>query len=88
MAPLLRHCRSLVISEHNLGLIGTRYSYRDYEAFYSRTFAPLKVTDDPLLNTPQNLEILDPEDLPEEAEEEAQPEDDASSDDDFDLDLF
>ncbi len=88
MAPLLRHCRSLVISEHNLGLIGTRYSYRDYEAFYSRTFAPLKVTDDPLLNTPQDLEILDPEDLPEEAEEEAEPEDDASSDDDFDLDLF
>ena len=46
------------------------------------------MTDDPLLNTPQDLEILDPEDLPEEAEEEAEPEDDATSDDDFDLDLF
>ena len=33
--------RPIVISEENLALIGTRYSYNDYDTFYVKHFAPL-----------------------------------------------
>ncbi|MBQ0075382.1 MAG: tetratricopeptide repeat protein [Prevotella sp.] len=35
--------RPLVISNENLQLIGTRYSYNDYDSFYVANFAPLMV---------------------------------------------
>ena len=41
MKLLLKPCRSLIISDHNLALIGTRYSYKDYDEFYDRFFQPL-----------------------------------------------
>ena len=88
MHEKLQHCRSLVISEHNLALIGTRYSYRDYEEFYNRTFAPLKVTEDPLLNTPADMEYPDPEDIIDEKEDEDNDTQQQPNDDDFDLDFF
>ncbi len=56
MMAAIRSCRSLVISEHNLSLIGTRYSYKDYDAFYERTFLPLKISDEELLQIPEELE--------------------------------
>ena len=66
-APIVRSLRggrSIVISQENLQLLGTRYSYDDYDAFYNEHFAPLPVSDLPLLLEP----ILE-----EEEEEEAQP---------------
>lgn len=56
MVTKLRDCRSLVISEHNLSLIGTRYSYKDYDEFYERTFAPLQISNEDLLEIPETIE--------------------------------
>ena len=56
MKTILRPCRSLVISEHNLSLIGTRYSYRDYDEYYERTFLPLQISDEELLQIPETIE--------------------------------
>ena len=90
MAEWLRPCRSLVISEQNLALIGTRFSYDDYQKFYEATFLPLKISDEQLLTIP-NVPILpfDDADLPGEEEE---GDDDApqpdSGDLDFDDDFF
>jgi outer membrane protein assembly factor BamD (BamD/ComL family) len=83
MSRMLRHCRSLVISDHNLTLIGTRYSYKDYDEFYERTFLPLQISNEELLNIPPDLQIADPEDA--EPEEEVEEEEEADDTDDFDL---
>ena len=82
MQDVLTHCRSVVISERNLTLIGTRYSYRDYDEFYERVFLPLPITNEELLNTPTDMEVFDADDEPEEEEEE---EEEYEDDDDFDL---
>lgn len=83
MASMLRLCRSLVISEHNLTLLGTRYSYKDYDEFYERTFLPLQISNEELLNIPTDIDVIDPED--EESENEEDQEADDDDDDDFDL---
>ena len=56
MANRLGGCRHLIVSDHNLSLIGTRYSYRDYEEFYERTFAPLEISNEELLDVPEAIE--------------------------------
>ena len=63
LAVMIRNCRSLVISEHNLALIGTRYSFRDYDEFYEQTFMPLQISNEELLQMPDY-------ELPTEPEEE------------------
>ena len=83
MASMLRLCRSLVISEHNLTLLGTRYSYKDYDEFYERTFLPLQISNEELLNIPTDIDVIDPDD--EESENEEDQEADDDNDDDFDL---
>ena len=35
--------RSVVISNENLPMLGTQYSYNDYDAFYTEHFQPLKI---------------------------------------------
>ena len=82
MSSALRHCRSIIISEQNLTLIGNRYSYKDYDEFYERTFLPLPISNEELLNTPTDMKIIDPEDEEPIIEEEQEEEDD---DNDFDL---
>ncbi|MBQ4393223.1 MAG: tetratricopeptide repeat protein [Prevotella sp.] len=64
LQPLLAHCRSVVISESNLALMGTRYSFKDYDEFYEQTFQPLQVSDQELLQIPEGMEPIDPEDMP------------------------
>lgn len=56
MAAVVHQCRSLIISDHNLSLIGTRYSYKDYDEFYQRTFAPLQISNEDLLEIPETIE--------------------------------
>ena len=80
MTDILKQCRSLVISEHNLGLIGTRYSYKDYDEFYEKTFLPLTISNEDLLQTPDYEQpIVDEED------EESPAKSDSSEDDDDDF---
>ena len=56
MRPIVHQCRSLIISDHNLSLIGTRYSYQDYEDFYQRHFATLTISNEELLQIPETIE--------------------------------
>ena len=70
MTAILQHCRSLVVSEHNLSLLGTRYSYLDYDAFYERTFLPLPISNEELLNIPPEIEQPDEDDVDDDEEEE------------------
>jgi len=93
MKVLLQQCRSVIISEHNLSLIGTRYSYKDYDDFYELHFQPLKISDEDLLQIPETL------DQPDDADDDDESEGDADGDspdnqpagnsvDDFFDDLF
>ena len=64
MAEKLALCRSLIISEVNLPLLGVQFSYDDYEKFYEDIFVPMKTSTDKLLIRPEDIEVLDPEDIP------------------------
>lgn len=66
MKAMLQQCRSLVISDVNLALIGTRYSFRDYDEFYERTFLPLQISNEELLKIPTEI-------ITEDEEEDEQP---------------
>jgi len=64
MAEKLAPCHSLIISEVNLPLLGVQFSYDDYEQFYEEIFVPMKTSTDKLLIRPEDIEAVDPEDLP------------------------
>ena len=81
ISAMLRHCRNLIISEHNLKLIGTRYSYKDYDEYYQKTFSTLQISNEELLNIPTDFKQSDPDD----AEPEEEVEEETDDDDDFDL---
>ena len=80
MAERLKPCHHLIISEGNLALIGTRFSYDDYEQFYEDTFIPMKISEEKLLIEPEGVTPLDPEDV---IEEEQQQEEEEEEDDLF-----
>lgn len=55
LAELMSHCRSLIVSEQNLPLLGTSFSYADYELFYEKRLAPIKISKQPLLEEPETI---------------------------------
>ena len=63
MSQQVKDCRSLIISESNLPLLGTTYSYEDYLKFYEDTFIPLKISEEQLLTIPEGFVMPDPEDV-------------------------
>ena len=79
MADMLRPCRPIIISEKNLPLLGTTYSYRDYELFFEKELEPLEVSEEDLLDEPETI-IQNEED--EDGEEGQQPNDDSQEPDD------
>lgn len=68
MAALLKGIRVVLISEQNLGLLGTSFSFDDYKTFYDEHFAPLQVPEDLRLDEPPFVEGQD-EDAPRPQEE-------------------
>lgn len=88
MAAMLRHCRSLVISEHNLTLIGTRYSYKDYDEFYEQTFLPLQISNEELLSIPTELPEPEDEEDADDGEDNNQTTPATNNTDDFDPDFW
>ncbi|MBR5928444.1 MAG: hypothetical protein IKZ93_00470, partial [Prevotella sp.] len=54
---LLRKARMILISEPNLELLGTQYSYNDYDDFYEEHFVPLKISTVQLLTEPADLPV-------------------------------
>ena len=78
MADKLKGCRRIIISEENLPLLGTRYSYQEYQDFFDNKLAPVEISEELLLTVP--TEVVTPR-TPERKEEE-QP---AYSDDEYDI---
>ncbi len=52
MMNAARGSRSVVISNENLPMLGTQYSYNDYDAFYTEHFQPLKADNPYMLYEP------------------------------------
>lgn len=63
---LLEKVKPIAISEKNLQLLGTNFSYKDYDDFYARNFAPLKVESRYLLSEPAEVATPRERDLKEE----------------------
>ena len=79
MADRLKPCHSLIISEKNLAMIGSRFSYDDYLQFYEETFVPMEVSKEQLLTEPSDVEAPDIEDFGSsegESQQEGKEEDD------------
>lgn len=56
--------RSIVISTENLPLLGKQFSYDDYDEFYTKHFAPLKVSTFKLLSEPAEIGYDKEPDIP------------------------
>lgn len=63
---LMEKSRVIIISEKNLELLGTQFSYNDYDKFYEKHFIPLRISTVHLLTEPATIEY---ERAPENAEE-------------------
>ena len=61
ISALARKARAIVISDANLELLGTQYSYNDYDKFYEQHFVPLRVSTVRLLTEPAEIEYVRPE---------------------------
>lgn len=74
MPDKLKGCKRIIISEENLKLLGTKYSYEEYDNFFEQTLAPLQISNEQLLIIPTTVEQAeDPEteEAGNETEEEA-----------------
>jgi hypothetical protein len=80
MAEMLRPCRSIIVSEQNLPLLGSTYSYRDYELFFEQELEPIEVSEEDLLDEPDTIvqeeDAEDPEESQQPAANSAEPVDD------------
>ena len=52
--------RAVIISDSNLELLGTQYSYNDYDKFYEKHFVPLRISTVRLLTEPETIEYEKP----------------------------
>ena len=78
MTQRLAGCRRIIISDQNLPLLGTAYSYDDYDIFYQEELAPVPVTKQQLLLQPDTI-------VEEEKEDDLPPAEQNTNNDD---DLF
>lgn len=84
LAEKLRHTRLFLISAKNLELIGSVYSFADYQRFYEKAFAPLKINPQLPLDTPGGAieQHYEDEYTDEELKKMQQGKDDTEDDDD------
>lgn len=76
MSQRLAGCRRIIISDQNLPLLGTVYSYDDYDIFFREELAPVPVPQQQLLTQPDTI-VEEP--VKEEEEQQSQEE----NEDDF-----
>ena len=62
ITSLIGRNRTIIISEQNLPLLGRQFSYDDYARFYNKHFAPIKISDEQLLNVPEAVTTPKPKD--------------------------
>lgn len=75
MKQRLAGCRQIIISDQNLPLLGTTFSYEDYDIFFHEELEPVEVTKQQLL--------LQPDTIVEEPDEEDTPPQQQQDDDDL-----
>lgn len=73
--------RHIIIADCNLPLLGTKFSYAEYDDFYQHTFVPDRVPEDLKLDEP-HVEIIDPENI-DPAEQQNTENNDTPTTDDF-----
>ena len=83
MARVLEGLRTLLISDDNLKMLGSEFSFDEYKAFYDEKFAPLEVPEDLQLDEPTDLEIIDPDEEQPQKEKEKETEAEPAVEDDF-----
>ncbi len=76
MAALLKGIHVVLISEQNLPLLGTSFSFDDYKKFYDETFAPLQIPEDLMLDEPPFIEQREEDEQEPEEKEPAEMTDD------------
>ena len=69
MATVLEGIRTLLISDDNLKLLGTSFSFDEYKKFFNDRFAPLDVPNDLRIDEPTDLEYIDPDDVEDSKKE-------------------
>ena len=70
MNQRLAGCRQIIISDQNLPLLGTVFSYDDYDIFFHEELEPVEVTKQQLLLQPDTIiEEPDEEDAPPQQED-------------------
>ena len=83
--PMLKNrsvVRLYVVSEQNLKLLGSSFSFYDYEKFYNDNLAPVKTSDQPLLTEP--TEVVGKENADEDDTDEDNPDDEQEDNGDDD----
>ena len=63
MATVLEGIRTLLISDENLNLLGTAFSFDEYKDFFDERFAPMDIREDLLLDEPTEIEVREPDDV-------------------------
>ncbi len=89
MRERLEGIRAILISEKNLNLLGTRYSYDEYAEFFETELQPLEIPEELILDEPTDAFPTDIDDVPvgeenktqEEEEGEGEEEEEAIEDD-------
>lgn len=81
MEGKLKGTRVILISEDNFELLGTHFSYNDYDEFYRKHFAPLKISNEDLLQIPEEIQYRE---LPDDGENEGE-EQNADTTEDWEL---
>jgi hypothetical protein len=67
---LIKKARGITISEANLPLLGTNFSYKDYDKFFDKNYSPLKPSTQQLLTEPAEIEYEPPVEQPAQTEDE------------------
>ena len=60
IVSVARKARPVIISEENLPLLGSNFSYDEYDAYYNKHFAPLKISTSYLLTEPAEITTTAP----------------------------
>ena len=68
MATVLEGIRTLLISDDNLKLIGTAFSFDEYKEFFDSQFAPIEIPENLIIDEPTDIPFRDPDDVEEEKE--------------------
>lgn len=66
LSNYLKKCRILIVSKHNLDLIGTAFSINDYQKFFDKTFAPISIPNNLPVDTPPVEQHYEDEYTPEQ----------------------